>query len=129
MISLLRIKEKKNNYANAMNTLLNSILKYPLVIGGTDRFDSMVMQITKGRIFCKGGAEGILLFADLKKNIGGVIKIKDGNERAIPSVAITVFKKLSLLNKSENQKLSKWNNQIISNHANISVGKIITTLE
>jgi len=128
MISLLRIKEKKNNYANAMNTLLNSILKYPLVIGGTDRFDSMVMQITKGRIFCKGGAEGILLFADLKKNIGGVIKIKDGNDRAIPPLAIKIFEKLSLISNNEIKKFSKWNNQILYNHANKKIGRIFSEI-
>lgn len=125
------IKQYRNNikYSKEIRILLNSIFKYPFLTGGTNRFDTELTHITNGKMFLKGGAEGILLFAHLSKKIGGIIKIKDGNERAIPSVAITVFKKLSLLNKSENQKLSKWNNQIISNHANISVGKIITTLE
>ena len=86
------------------------------------------MMITKGKMFSKCGAEGVLLFAHKEKKIGGIIKIKDGNERALPSVANEIFMKLSLINKNEAQKLSGWSNQIIKNHANKQTGKIYTTL-
>ena len=96
MINLINKKNIKNDYSRAICKLLNAIAKYPLLIGGKKRFDSEVIKHTQGKIFCKGGAEGVLLFVDLSKNIGGVIKIEDGNERAMPSLAMKIFSKLKL---------------------------------
>ena len=123
LILLIR-KTKKNEYSKAICTLLNSIAKYPLLIGGKKRFDSEVIKHTQGRIFCKGGAEGVLLFADTSKNIGGVIKIEDGNERAIPPLAMKIFFKLKLLSSDEKRNLIRWTEQILYNHAKKTVGKI-----
>ena len=63
-----------------------------------------------------------------KKKIGGIIKVEDGNERAIPSIANEIFKKLKILNKNESKILSKWTKQKIYNHAKINVGEIYTKL-
>ena len=41
---------------------------------------------------------------DFEKKIGGALKVLDGNNRAIPSIAMEVFLKLNLLN--ENEKIS-----------------------
>ena len=78
-------------------------------------FDSDIIKYTKGRIFAKGGAEGVLLFADFEKKIGGALKVLDGNNRAIPSIAMEVFLKLNLLNENEKKALHKWKEQIILN--------------
>ena len=39
-----------------------------------------------------------------KMRVGGVIKVCDGNERALPSVANLIFKKLKILNNNELKK-------------------------
>ena len=124
IINLINKKNTKNCYSKAICTLLNAITKYPLLIGGKKRFDSEVIKHTQGRIFCKGGAEGVLLFADTSKNIGGVIKIEDGNERAIPPLAMKIFFKLKLLSSDEKRNLIRWTEQILYNHAKKTVGKI-----
>ena len=124
--SMVRLVDKKNNiYFKHTDLLLSSISKYPYLIGGSGRFDSQIIEITKGRLFCKGGAEGVLLFSDRIKKIGGVIKIIDGNERAIPLIAIKIFNKLKLLNQNEISKLKNYNNNKIFNHADIETGKFI----
>ena len=76
------------------------------------------------KIFCKGGAEGVLLFADFFKKIGGAIKIVDGNNRAIPSIAMKVFSRFNMLNDDEIKKLKNWSTQKIFNHANKKIGEI-----
>ena len=124
IINLVNKRNTKNEYSKAICTLLNAIAKYPLLIGGKKRFDSEVIKHTKGRIFCKGGAEGVLLFADTLKNIGGVIKIEDGNERAIPPLAMKIFIKLKLLSSDEKRNLIRWTEQILYNHAKKTIGKI-----
>ena len=88
----------------------------------------IIIKITNGNIFAKGGAEGVLLFADLRKKVGGVIKIQDGNERALPSTASLILNELSLLTNAETKYLLKWNNKKIYNHAKIKVGKIYSKI-
>ena len=124
MVNLINKRNTKNEYSKAICILLNAIAKYPLLIGGKKRFDSEVIKHTQGRIFCKGGAEGVLLFVDTSKNIGGVIKIEDGNERAIPPLVMKIFFKLKLLSSDEKRNLIRWTEQILYNHAKKTVGKI-----
>ena len=124
IINLINKKNTKNCYSKAICTLLSAITKYPQLIGGKKRFDSEVIKHTQGRIFCKGGAEGVLLFVETSKNIGGIIKIEDGNERAIPPLAMKIFFKLKLLSSNEKRNLIKWTEQILYNHAKKVIGKI-----
>ena len=109
--------------------LINSILKNPNYVGGTDSLDSKVMQISNKQIFCKGGAEGVFLFIHLKKGISGVIKVVDGNERAIPPIIYDIFKKLKMFNKNELIKLKSFYKFELFNHAKILIGNIQTTLK
>jgi len=82
------------------------------------------MSISKKNIFCKGGAEGVLLFAELNKGIAGVIKVADGNERAIPPIVYNIFKKFKIMNNKELKKFEKFYNFQLINHAKIVVGSI-----
>ena len=129
MINLIKEKNNNDKYSKAINIILSSINKYPKLIGGRNSFDSEVIKITKGRIFCKGGAEGVLLFADFIKKIGGVIKVIDGNDRARPSITMKIFSQFNLLSKKEEKLLQHWAVEKIYNHNKKNVGKIIAKLQ
>ena len=115
-------------YHNEVTHLIDSIINYPNYIGGTDSLDSKIMMISDNKIFCKGGAEGVFLFTDFKKGIAGVIKVIDGNERAIPPLIYNLFKKLKLFNYGELQKFSKLYKFKLINHAKINIGSIETII-
>ena len=70
-------------YSENIQTMINAILDNPKFIGGSNNLDSNLIKISNKNIFCKGGAEGVFLFIHLKKGIFGILKVKDGNERAI----------------------------------------------
>ncbi len=127
--NLIKSYKDEFYYSNETNILINSVLKYPKFIGGSDSLDSRIMQITKNKLFCKGGAEGVFLFVHLKKNISGIIKVSDGNERAMPSVIYNLFKKFSILNKDELIFLKKASSFNIINHANLKIGLIDTRIK
>lgn len=129
MINLLKHYGEEKDFTNEIKILLNAIQKYPQLTGSKHIYASQLMTATNGNMFSKGGAEGVLLFAHKKKKIGGIIKVNDGNERALPSIANEIFKKLKILNSNELKKLSKWNNEKIFNHAKINVGKIYTEIK
>ena len=129
MINLLKHFLETKDFSSEIKILLNAIQKHPNLTGSKHIYPSQLMSATNGKIFCKGGAEGVLLFAHKEMKIGGVIKVCDGNERALPSIANQIFKKLKILNGKELRKLSKWSNEKIFNHAKINVGKIYTEIK
>ena len=104
-------------------------MKNPLFIGGNKNLDSNLMKISNGKIFCKGGAEGVFLFLHLQKGIFGILKVSDGNERALPSVVYKLCKKFELLNNYEINEFKLWANLVLFNHANIKIGDIKTIIE
>ena len=120
------IKSYKNNYdySDQVRTLVNSILENPEFIGGTVSFDTKVIKASKGRIFCKSGAEGVFLFVDFQNEISGVIKITDGNERAIPIAILNIFKKFKVMSKVELKNLEKKERFDLKNHAGRNIGCI-----
>ena len=122
--NLIRCYNSNFEYSIAVRMLIDSTLKYPKYVGGTNSFDSKVIDSSKSKIFCKHGAEGVLLFAHLKKGISGVIKIKDGNERAIPITIMNIFKKLKIMNKSELRNLQRKEEFYLKNHAGKKIGFI-----
>lgn len=54
----------------------------PLMFGGTDRFDSVLVEETSGRVIAKIGAEGVHSAALLEQGLGAVVKVEDGSPRA-----------------------------------------------
>ena len=125
------IKSYKNNYeyTDQVRTLVNSILENPEFIGGTLSFDTKVIKASKGKIFCKSGAEGVFLFVDFQKEISGVIKITDGNERAIPIAILNIFKKFKVMSKVELKNLEKKEKFELKNHAGRNIGFISLTMK
>ena len=117
------------DYSEEVKTLINSVLENPEFIGGTASFDTKVMQASKGKIFCKSGAEGVFLFIDIQKEISGVIKITDGNERAIPITILSIFKKLKVMSRVELKNLEKKEKFELQNHAGRNIGRISLTMK
>ncbi|MBU6365211.1 MAG: asparaginase [Gemmatimonadetes bacterium] len=62
--------------------ILRAMTTHPFLVGGTDRFDTLVMQATGGRVVCKVGAEGVHSAAIIDVGIGLALKVEDGHPRA-----------------------------------------------
>ena len=50
MINLIKSYIGKKPYSDEIKILMDSILKYPKLIGGSNNFDTQLMSITKGKI-------------------------------------------------------------------------------
>ena len=125
------IKSYKNNYhyTEQVRILVDSILENPEFIGGTASFDTKVIKASKGKMFCKSGAEGVFLFVDIQKEISGVIKITDGNERAIPITIINILKNLKIMNREDLKNLEKKEKFELQNHSGKKIGQISITMK
>jgi len=127
--NLLSSYNGKFEYSENIKLTINAILANPKFIGGSNNLDSNLIKISNKNIFCKGGAEGVFLFVHLKKGIFGILKVKDGNERALPSAMYTLMKRFRILNKKELNEFNDWNKSTLYNHAKIKIGNIKTIIE
>ena len=129
LINLVKSYQTMFKNAYEVQLLMNSVFDNPNMIGGNLKFDTHLIKTCNKKLFCKYGAEGVFLFVHLTKKIVGVIKIKDGNERALPSVVCTLLKKLKITSTEENKKLLLWFKTPINNHAKKTTGRILTQIQ
>lgn len=62
--------------------IVHAVRTRPQLLGGTDRFDTILLEETDGRVFAKVGAEGVHTVAVLDDGLGFAVKVEDGTPRA-----------------------------------------------
>ena len=78
-------------HARAARRLRQAVAKAPFMVGGSDRFDTRVMQRLGERVFCKVGAEGVYCAALPGRGLGVALKIDDGNTARAAEVAMAAL--------------------------------------
>jgi len=80
--------------AAAARRLFAACMAEPFYVAGTDRADVWLMQAAPGRIFAKGGAEGVHCAAIPELGLGIALKCDDGHGRAAEAACAAVLTKL-----------------------------------
>lgn len=79
-----------------------AMMKYPDLVGGTGRLDTMLMDAAPGRLVSKIGAEGVWLCGVMPcenwpKGLGIAMKIEDGDDkRARAVISVAVLRRLGI---------------------------------
>jgi L-asparaginase II len=60
----------------------DAMLTRPFLVGGSDRFDTILMEATEGAVVSKIGAEGVQCAALMQRGLGIALKVEDGSPRA-----------------------------------------------
>ena len=101
--------------ALACRTITAAMMANPDMVAGPERFDTRLMEVGNGHIFCKGGAEGyqgigVLPGKDGTPALGIAFKISDGDakSRARPAVAIEVLHQLGVLSGDDLHALADY---------------------
>jgi L-asparaginase II len=112
----------------------SAMTTYPELVGGTDRFCTVLMQLGQGRLVGKLGADacygvGIRACRATEKlgAVGGVgiaVKIEDGNEVALYVTVVEVLRQLALLSDVEVEVLSGFHQPVRLNTMGVPVGLI-----
>ncbi len=111
----------------AAERVVQAMLKFPDLIGGTERLDTMVMQASPGNIISKVGADGVWLCGVLPSEkwptgLAIALKIEDGDDRrARPVVAVELLRKLGILSPDD---LSEVSPMSIKNRRGDVVGSV-----
>ena len=118
-------------YRDAAPRLVSAMMRFPELIGGTDRLDTMLMQAVPDSLISKVGADGVWLAAvkpseKFPKGLALALKIEDGDDqRARPVVAVALLKKFGVLSDEQLPDLSPMP---IKNRRDDLVGRIEATL-
>ncbi len=77
--------------------ILGAMGTHPFLVGGTDRFDTVLMQETDGAVVAKIGAEGVHTVLLRDRAIGFAIKVADGQARAQYPAVLRLLQHLDAL--------------------------------
>lgn len=97
---------------------------YPELIGSSDWIDVRLMQVTRGRVIAKTGAEGLLCIGTV--GCGFAVKIMDGSTRALGAAVIELLLKRGWISEQEaaDERLSQLRRPVFTDPTGRETGEI-----
>ena len=77
--------------------ILDAMARQPFLVGGTERFDTVLMEETDGAVVSKVGAEGVHCVLVREQGIALAIKVADGSPRAQYPAVLRLLQHLDAL--------------------------------
>lgn len=102
----------------------DAMLANPFLVGGTDRFDTVLMEEAPG-IVCKIGAEGVHSAAIVATGVGLAIKVEDGASRAQYPALILLLQRLGALPESLPERLADYARKPVRDSRHEIVGEVV----
>lgn len=81
-LAYARLAHEAHTREGIPRRIVNAMTSHAHLVGGTDRFDTLLMQAGQGNLVAKVGAEGVHSVGVLDAGIGIAIKVEDGAPRA-----------------------------------------------
>ena len=102
----------------------SAIRAHPFLLGGTDRFDTVLIEETDGRVISKVGAEGVHSVTVPGLGIGLAIKVEDGALRAQHIAVLRALQLIGVLSDELTPRLAEWALKPIRNTRGEIVGEV-----
>jgi L-asparaginase II len=112
-----RSAEVPSRIAHAMRTR-------PFLVGGSDRFDSAIIEATQGGVIAKIGADGVHSVAIVDGGIGIAVKVEDGAQRAQFPAVIRVLQHFGALPRDLPPRLAEFMQRAVRNTRGEVVGEV-----
>lgn len=123
-LSYARLVSAAGRGDEAPSRIVSAMLANPFLVGGSDRFDSVIMEAFEGRVLCKIGAEGVHTLALVRRGIGIAVKVEDGTQRAQYPAVMALLAHLGELPSAPSDGLREYISRTIRNTRNEVVGEI-----
>lgn len=120
-----------DTFKKAAERIAGAMARFPELIGGSDRLDTMLMKAAGGRIISKVGADGVWLCGvfpseEHPDGLSIALKIEDGDDkRGRPVVAVDILRRLDILS---DEALSEISPMPIKNRRGDLVGRVESVL-
>jgi L-asparaginase II len=106
------------------STVVAAMAQQPFLIGGTDRFDTRLMEVSDGRLLAKGGAAGAHCTADRRSTQGLAVKLDSGDGTWTAVAVMAVLERLGWLDEREQEALGNFARPTLRNHKRLAVGTV-----
>jgi L-asparaginase II len=104
--------------------IVHAMQTRPFLVGGTDRFDSILIEETEGAVISKIGAEGVHSVCIPARGLGVAIKVEDGAQRAQFASVIRALQYLDVLPAQLPTRLEEFVRRPIRNTRGEVVGEL-----
>ena len=101
-----------------------AVRAHPHLLGGTERFDTVLLEETKGEVIAKVGAEGVHSVAVPARGLGLALKVEDGALRAQQAAVLAALQQLDILPAELPARLAEFAHRPIRNTRGEVVGEI-----
>jgi L-asparaginase II len=119
-----RLARAVREKAEIPSRIVHAMSTRPFLVGGTDRFDTVLMEETSGRVVAKIGAEGVHSVGVPELGIGIAVKVDDGAQRAQFPAVIRILQQLDVLPASLPARLEDFLRRPVRNTRGEVVGEI-----
>ncbi len=118
---------------SALGRIFKAMTSHPDMVSGPQRFDTLLMEATNGKVVAKGGAEGYQgigiapgALGPGSPALGVALKISDGDAsgRAVGMAALAVLVQLGILSDSERKALERFDRRPLHNWRKLEIGEV-----
>ncbi|MBM85632.1 MAG: L-asparaginase II [Rhodospirillaceae bacterium] len=104
--------------------IIKACASNPLMLSGTNAFNSLVLAETGENCLLKGGAEGVYTAAIPKQGLGICIKVDDGGGRASSALILALLRHLGVVDEMAAERIETTVVRDVRNWAGTLVGEI-----
>ncbi len=104
--------------------IVDAMRCHPFLVGGTDRFDTLLIEETEGRVIAKVGAEGVHSVMIPEARLGLAIKVEDGAARAQHPAVLRLLQHLGALPDDLSPRLAHFLRTPVQNTRGEIVGEV-----
>ncbi|HEV2641928.1 MAG TPA: asparaginase [Candidatus Elarobacter sp.] len=109
--------------ARGPRRIVDAMVANPFLVGGTDRFDTVLMEEAPG-ILCKIGAEGVHSLAVIESGLGIAVKVEDGSARAQYPAVLGLLQRLGALPAQLPPRLAEFSRKAVRDTRHEVVGEV-----
>ncbi|HUF31231.1 MAG TPA: asparaginase [Gemmatimonadaceae bacterium] len=122
--SFARLAEAARRHDESAARIVTAMRTNPFLVGGTDRFDTVLMEESGGSILAKVGAEGVHTVVLLDEQIGFAVKVEDGSPRAQQPAVLRMLQHLGALPATLSPRLETLARAPVNNTRGEQVGEV-----
>ena len=119
-----RLADEARRSHEIPSRIVHAMQTRPFLVGGSDRFDSAIINATNGRVITKVGAEGVHSIALVDEGIGMAVKVECGSQRAQFPAVIALLQRYGALPASLPAELAEFARRTLRNTRGESVGEV-----
>jgi L-asparaginase II len=109
---------------SALQQICDAMTSYPFFVAGTNRLDTILMEVTEGRLVAKLGSESVYCVGLKNNGMALCLKIEDGGYRALAPAVIQALARLGWLTEEEVKQIRSKMRLTITNHRGEAIGSL-----